>query len=78
MAIISRRRRPDMVKRAIPFAASGGAAHQIYQRMQTNVDLRQWVDDRLFDALGLCTTGEDYATLVQQILTSTPGSDTYK
>jgi hypothetical protein len=65
----------SMAKRLIPFVASGGAARQAYQRMRTNVDLRQWVGDQVFDALGSCATGEDYARLVHQILTDTSGSD---
>jgi hypothetical protein len=61
----------SMNKKILPFTASGGAAALAYQRMQATVGLRRWLPDDQFAALGACRTADDFADLVNQIISTT-------
>jgi hypothetical protein len=63
-----------MGKKIVPIAASDGAATSTYQRLHTTPELRSWLLDETFTALGSATTANDITMLVEQILTATQGS----
>lgn len=65
-----------MGKRIVPIAASGGAARSAHQRLHTAPEMRSWLSDETFTALGSATTANDIEMLIEQILTATQGSAT--
>jgi hypothetical protein len=64
----------SMGKKIIPFPASGGAARHAFERMRTNAVLRAWLPDDTFTALGDCTDAHTFTKLVDQIISTDPGS----
>lgn len=61
----------SMSKQLIPFAGSGGAARHAFERMSANVELRAWLPQNVFTALGTCTSGDEYAMIVEQLFVET-------
>jgi hypothetical protein len=61
----------SMGKRIVPFAASGGAARDAFERMVADVSLRGWMPEAIFAALGCCASGSEYATVLDQVLADT-------
>ncbi|MGX6601702.1 hypothetical protein ACWKSP_06135 [Micromonosporaceae bacterium Da 78-11] len=64
----------SMAKRLIPFPHTGGAARHAYERMHRDVNLRAWLPDEMFDALGSREQADDVTEIVEQILSIDPGS----
>lgn len=59
-----------MGKRLIPFGASGGAAGEALSRFAADHGLRAWLSDEQFEALLGCTAADQYAALVEQIVSA--------
>jgi hypothetical protein len=61
----------SMGKRIVPFAASGGAARDAFERMAADVTLRGWMPETIFAALGCCASAGEYARVLEQVLADT-------
>lgn len=55
-------------KRIVPFAASGGAARHAFDRMRADASLRSWMPEATFAALGCCVSADEYAKIIEQLL----------
>jgi len=64
----------SMGKRLIPFPHTGGAARHAYDRMSRDVNFRSWLPDEVFTALGNDEHADDITEIVEQILSTDPGS----
>jgi hypothetical protein len=64
----------SMGKRLIPFPRTEGAARHAYDRMDRDVNLRSWLPDGVFTALGACEHADEITETVEQILSADPGS----
>jgi transcriptional regulator with XRE-family HTH domain len=60
----------SMGKKMLPFAASGGTARDLMDRMQADVTLRSWLPGDMFAALATCAGAEDFTKLVEQIIST--------
>lgn len=59
----------SMGKRIVPFAASGGAARHAFERMAADISLRRWMPEATFTALGGCASADEYASVLEHVLT---------
>ena len=62
----------SMGKKVIPMPSSGGTAAPAFEAMKRQPGLRNWIGDEDFDALSSATEAEDYVSLVERLLTTTP------
>jgi transcriptional regulator with XRE-family HTH domain len=58
----------SMGKKVIPMPKSGGTAARVYMTMQRQPELRGWISEEDFAALGASPGAEDYVRIVERLL----------
>lgn len=62
----------SMGKKVLPMPASGRTARRAYDAMQRQPELRTWISEEDFAAIGASSTGDDYVRFVERLLLTDP------